>query len=325
MSPFPRLFGVLAGFVLCMSSFAACAQAWPTRPVQTISPFSAGNANEIVARVVLEAVARQVSQSFVIESRPGAGGTVGAAAAARAAPDGYTLFLISSSLSSQSVLHRNLPYDAIRDFAPVILLGVQPSVLVAAPSKGWKSIADLVAAATAKRGDLTYASAGLGSASHLAAERFRLAANMDVRHIPFRGPVEAFTEVMAGRIDFYFVPLAPALPNIKAGKIVALAVSVPMRAALLPDVPTVMEAGYPSAQYLFWGGLAFPAATPRAIIDRLHEETRKALSLPAVQERLTTLGVQPMPMSVDEFTRFVRDDVITTIKLAKEINLAPAD
>src|SRR5262245_53240878 len=216
MSPFPALFGALAGSLLCLSTFAAVAQAWPTRPIQTISPFSAGNANELVARVVLESVSRQIGQSFVIESRPGAGGTVGAAAAARAAPDGHTLFLNSSSLSSQTVLHRNLPYDPVRDFAPVILLGVQPSVLVSAPSKGWQSIADLVAAATTKRGDLTFASAGLGSASHLAAERLRLAASIDVRHIPFRGPVEAFTEVMSGRIDFYFVPIAPALPNIKA-------------------------------------------------------------------------------------------------------------
>jgi tripartite-type tricarboxylate transporter receptor subunit TctC len=306
-------------------SATALAQTWPTRPIRTIAPFSPGSANEIVARIVLEAVSRQVGQSFVMDNRPGGGGSVGAAVAARAEPDGYTLLLNSSSLSSQVVLHKSLPFDPVRDFAPVALFGIQPSVLVATLSKGWKSVADLASAAKARPGELTYASAGIGSASHLAAERFRLATGIEVRHIPFRGPVEAFTEVIAGRLDFYFLPIAPALPNIKANKVVALAVSTPARAALLPDVPTVVEAGYPGAQYLFWGGIAFPARTPRAIVDRLHNETRKALDLPAVQERLAALGVQPMPMSVAEFTRFAREDVVSTVKLAKAINLVATE
>jgi tripartite-type tricarboxylate transporter receptor subunit TctC len=306
-------------------SSAAAGQEWPTRPVRTISPFSAGNANDIVARIVLEVVSRQLGQSFVIENRPGGGGSVGAALVARAEPDGYTVLLNSSSLSSQVVLHRKLPYEPVRDFAPVIMLGVSPSVLVASPAKGWKSVADLVAAAKTRPGDLNFASAGVGSASHMAAERLRLATNIDVRHVPFRGPVEAFTEVISGRLDFYFLPMAPALPNIKTSKVVALAVSTPTRASLLPDVPTVVEAGYPAAQYLFWGGLAYPKKTPRAIVARLHNETRKALAVPAVQERLATLGVEPLTMSVDEFTRFVRDDVAATIKLAREINLTPTD
>jgi tripartite-type tricarboxylate transporter receptor subunit TctC len=306
-------------------SATALAQTWPARPIRTIAPFSPGSANEIVARIVLEAVSRQVGQSFVMDNRPGGGGSVGAAVAARAEPDGYTLLLNSSSLSSQVVLHKSLPFDPVRDFAPVALFGIQPSVLVATLSKGWKSVADLASAAKARPGELTYASAGIGSASHLAAERFRLATGIEVRHIPFRGPVEAFTEVIAGRLDFYFLPIAPALPNIKANKVVALAVSTPARAALLPDVPTVVEAGYPGAQYLFWGGIAFPARTPRAIVDRLHNETRKALDLPAVQERLAALGVQPMPMSVAEFTRFAREDVVSTVKLAKAINLVATE
>ncbi len=325
MSSFCTLRGAIAGLALCVTSSAVLGQAWPTRPIRTISIFSAGNATDVTARVVLEVVSRQVGQSFVIDNRPGAGGSVGAAAAARAEPDGYTLLLNSSSLSSQVVLHKTLPFDPVKDFAPVVMLGISPSVLVAAPSKGWKSVADLVAAATAKPGDLTFASAGLGAASHMAAERLRLATNIDVRHVPFRGPVEAFSEVISGRLDFYFLPIAAALPNIKSNRVVALAVSTPERAALLPDVPTVVEAGYPAAQYLFWGGLAFPRATPRAIIDKLHRETRKALSQPAVQEKLAALGVQPKGMSVEEFTKFCRDDVAATVKLAKDINLTPAN
>jgi tripartite-type tricarboxylate transporter receptor subunit TctC len=223
------------------------------------------------------------------------------------------------------VLHKTLPYHPVRDLMPVALFGVQPSVLVAAPSKGWKDIKDLVAAAKAKPGTLNFASAGVGSASHWAAERLRLATGINVQHIPFRGPVEALTEVMTGRVDFYYLPIAPALPNVRDGKVVALAVSTPKRAPTLPNVPTVVEAGYPDAQYLFWGGLALPAKTPRAIVDRLHAETQKALNVPAVQERLATFGVEPMPMSVDQFGQFYRYDVDGIVKLAKDINLVPTN
>jgi tripartite-type tricarboxylate transporter receptor subunit TctC len=325
MKSFRILCGAIAGTMLITAASAAAAETWPSRAITAISTVSAGNAGDLVARIVLDQVSKQIGQAFVLENRPGGGGTVGSAAVAKADPDGYTLLLLASSQASYVVLHNTLPYDPVRDFVPAVLFGVQPSVLVAAPSKGWKSVADLVAAAKAKPGALNFASAGLGSASHWAAERFRLAAGINVQHIPFRGPVEAFTEVMTGRVDFYFLPIAPALPNIKNNKVVALAVSTPKRAPLLPDVPTVAEAGYPNAQYLFWGGMAFPAKTPRAIVDRLHDETQKALNMPAIQERLANLGVQPMPLSVGEFTKFFHDDVASTIKLAKDINLKPTN
>ena len=325
MTSFRMSCGAVVGVALFAAASAAMADTWPSRSIQVISPFTAGNANDMVARVVLDRVSRQIGQSFVIENRPGGGGSLGAAAVAKADPDGYTILLYSSSLSAQVVLHKTLPYDPGRDFVPVILFGIQPSVLVTAPSKGWKSVADLVAAAKASPGTLNFASAGIGSASHMAGERFRIATDIKVQHIPFRGPVEAFTEVMAGRVDFYFLPIAPALANISNGTVVALAVSTPKRATLLPDVPTVAEAGYPSAQYLFWGGLAVPARTPRAIIDKLHGETQKALDLPAVQEKLATFGVQPTPMNVDEFTKFVRDDIAATVNLAKDIHLVPTN
>jgi tripartite-type tricarboxylate transporter receptor subunit TctC len=304
---------------------AANAQEWPTRSIQTISAVSAGNAGDIVARIVLDQVSKQIGQPFVLENRPGAGGTLGTAAVAKADPDGHTVLLLTSSQASYVVMHKNLPYDPIRDFAPVAMFGVQPSVLVAAPSKGWKTVADLIAAAKARPGTLNYASAGLGSASHWPAERLKLAAGLNVQHIPFRGPVEAFTEVMTGRVDFYYLPIVPALPNIRENKVVALAVSTPQRAPSLPEVPSVVEAGYPEAQYLFWGGLAFPAKTPRAIVERMHRETQKALEVASVQERLTQMGVQPMPLSVDAFTKFFHDEIASTVKLAKEINLVPTN
>jgi tripartite-type tricarboxylate transporter receptor subunit TctC len=316
---------VIAGAVVVAAISPAFAQDWPTRAMQVISPFTAGNANDVVARVVLDQVSRQIGQSFVIENRPGGGGTIGAAMVAKADADGYTILLLSSSVSSQAVLHKSLPFDAVRDFAPVILFGIQPSVLVAAPAKGFKSVADLVAAAKAKPGELNFASAGIGSASHMAAERLRLAAGIKVQHIPFRGPVEAFSEVMTGRIDYYFLPIAPALPVITDGKLLALAVSTPKRAPALPDVPTVVEAGYPDAEYLFWGGLALPAKTPRPIVNKLHAETSRALDLPAIQERLAKLGVQPLPMSVQQFEKFFRDDLVATAKLAKDANIVPTN
>jgi tripartite-type tricarboxylate transporter receptor subunit TctC len=325
MTSLHALCGVVAGAVLAAGASAADAQAWPTRAIQAISPFSAGSANEIVARIVLDQVSRQIGQTFVVENRPGGGGTIGAAMVANAAPDGYTLLLHSSSLSSQVVLHKTLPYDPLRDFAPVIPFGISPSVLVAAPSKGFKTVADLVAAAKARPGVLNYASAGIGSASHMAAERLRIAAGIDAQHIPFRGPVEAFTEVMAGRIDFYFLPIAPALAVIADGKVVALAVSTHKRAPALPNVPTVAEGGYPDAEYLFWGGLSAPANTPRPIVDKLHDETQKALNLPAIEQRLSQLGVEPQPMSVEEFEEFFRDDVAATVKLARQARIVPTD
>jgi tripartite-type tricarboxylate transporter receptor subunit TctC len=329
-SPFqeelPMSFRTLCTAAACAAVMAvapaALAQDWPSRSILAISTVSAGNAADTVARVVLDQVGRQIGQSFVIENRTGAGGTIGSASAAKADPDGYTLLLLTASQGSAAALYKTLPYDPVHDFIPVAMFGVQPSVLVAAPSKGWKSVADLVNAAKANPGVLNFASAGLGAASHWAGERFKIATGINVQHIPFRGPVEAFTEVMTGRVDFYFLPLAPALPNIKDGKLVALAVSTPKRSPALPDVPTVAEAGYPAAEYLFWGGIAAPRNTPRAIIDKLHAESDKALAVPMVQERLKQLGVEPMPMTVDQFGKFYRDDVAAIIKLAKDANIA---
>ena len=272
MTPSRMLHAAVVGVALAAGTSAAFAQAWPTRTITMISPFTAGNANDIVARAVLDEVSKSIGQTIVIENKPGGGGTIGVSMVAKAAPDGYTILLHSSSLSSQVVLHKSLPFDPLNDFTGVVMFGVQPSVLVTAPSKGFKTVADLVAAAKAKPGAMNFASAGVGSASHMAAARFIQTAGIKAQHIPFRGPVEAFTEVMAGRIDFYFLPIAPALPVIQNGKVLALAVSTPKRAPSLPNVPTVVEAGYPGAQYLFWGGLSVPAKTPRAIVDKLHDE-----------------------------------------------------
>jgi tripartite-type tricarboxylate transporter receptor subunit TctC len=314
--------GVIAA-ILMVAIEAAAAEQWPSRPIRAISPFPAGSASDTVGRVVLDQISQTLGQPIVIESRPGAGGTIGFAEVAKAEPDGYMVVTASSSMASGLVLHRSLPYNPERDFVPVAMFGTQPNVLVASKESGFKTLADLIAAAKAKPGTLTFASAGIGSTSHMAGERLRLAAGIDVRHIPFREG--GLTEVMAGRIDFYFIPMAAAASALASGKLTVLAVSTAKRAPLLPDVPTVAEAGYPDAQSSFWVGLSAPAKTPGDIVTRLHDATETALQMPAIKEKLARLGVEPEVMSLERFGQFFRDDLAATLKLAKDAHVEPTD
>ncbi len=301
----------------------AFADDYPSRPIRVISPFPAGSASDTVGRVVLDQVSQTLGQAMVVEAKPGAGGIVGFADVAKADPDGYTVVTSSTSMGTGSVLHSKLPFDPAKDFASVAMFGVQPNVLVASTQSGFKTVADLVAAAKAKPGALTFASAGVGSSSHMAGERLRLAAKIDVRHVPFKD--NGLTEVMAGRIDYYFIPLAAAATALGSGKLSVLAVSSLKRVPLLPDVPSIAEAGYPNAEFNFWVGLSVPAKTPRPVVDKLHDATEKALQDPAMKERLAKLGVEPRLMSVDDFSKFVQDDLVATVQLAKDANIEPVD
>jgi tripartite-type tricarboxylate transporter receptor subunit TctC len=318
-----RPFAGALSAVLLFTASAAVAADWPTRPIRVISPFPAGSASDTVSRVVLDSVSQLLGQPMVIETKPGAGGIVGFADVAKADPDGYTLVTSSTSLGTGAVLHRNLPYNPLKDFVPVVMFGVQPNVLVASKESGFKSVADLIAAAKAKPGALTFASAGIGSSSHMAGERLRLAAKIDVRHVPFRDG--GLTEVMAGRIDYYFIPLAAAASALGSGRLTVLVVSSPKRVALLPDAPSIVEAGYPNAIFRFWVGLSAPAKTPRPVVEKIHDATEKALQDPGLRERLAKLGVEPEPMSVDAFGKYVRDDIAATAQLAKEAHVEPLD
>src|SRR4051794_10801702 len=292
---------------------SAHAQQWPTRAIRVVSPFPAGSASDSVSRVVVDELSRLLGQPVVIETRAGGGGSVGFASVARADPDGYTFVASSSSMSTEVVLHRKLAYDPVNDFVHAVLIGTSPNVLVASSQRGFRTVADLVATARTKPGELTFASAGIGSSSHMAAERFRLAANIDVRHIPFREG--GLTEVMAGRIDFYFLPLAAAASALATGKLAVLAVSTPGRAALLPSVPTLAEAGYPNAGSSFWVGLSAPASTPREIVNRLHGVVQEALQTSAVRDNLARVGVEPQLMSVEQFGKFFNEDLAATVQL----------
>ncbi|HTQ82526.1 MAG TPA: tripartite tricarboxylate transporter substrate binding protein [Pseudolabrys sp.] len=321
--PFRWLTGAATLAILIAATAPASAQQWPNHPIRVVSPYPAGSASDTVTRVVLDRVSQLIGQPMVIEVKPGAGGSLGFASVARSAPDGYTLVTSSSSLATERVLHRNLPYDPVKDFIPVVLLGTSPNILVASKQSGFKTVADLVAAAKAKPGTLTFASAGIGSSSHMAAERFRLAAKIDVRHVPFREG--GLGEVMAGRIDFYFIPLAAAAAALNSDKLTILAVSAPHRVPRIPNVPSIVEAGYPDAVFRFWNGISAPAKTPHAIVQKLHDVTEQALNVPAVQESLAKLGVETAHISVEEFGKFFVEDLADTTKLAKDADIKPVD
>src|SRR5438067_7343292 len=267
---------VVLGAAFALGVFGqASAQDWPTHSVTVVVPVPAGVASDIIARVVFEQVGKQVGQTFVIENRPGAGGTIGTNMVAKAAPDGSTI-LVYGALAIAHALYSKLPYSTLDDFVPVIPIGQQPLVLVTAPAKGYRVLADLITAAKAHPGMLNYSSAGIGSASHFAAERLRVSAGVEAQHVTFRGANEALTAVMSGQVDFTYMPIAPALPLIVDGKLEALAASAEKRAAQLPDVPTTVEAGLANSAYPFWSGLLVPVKTPPEMVVTLHAEPAQA-------------------------------------------------
>jgi tripartite-type tricarboxylate transporter receptor subunit TctC len=305
---------VLAG---CAFTPPAAAQQWPSRTVTIVVPLAAGSASDIAARVVADQLSRQLKATFIVENRTGAGGTVGAGAVARSAPDGYTI-LAYGALSVAHALYAKLPYDTLNDFAPVIPLGQQAQAVTTAPSKGYKTLGDLIAAGKAKPGVLNYSSAGVGSASHFAAERLMVAAGFTAQHIPFNGSGESLREIVAGRVDFSIQSFATTVPLIQNGTLLPLAVSAYKRSALVPDVPTTIEAGLPAASvYTFYTGIYLPAKTPRSIVERLHGEIAKALQAAETQAQFKKVGVEPLPMSLGEFGNFTREEVESTVAIAR--------
>ena len=317
-------FALLSGLAVGATSnaFAEPAQPWPTRPIRAIVPIAPGTGADTVFRLVFNQLSIQLGQQIVVENRGGAGGTIGGAAVAKADPDGYTILANSTSHTIAPALYSGLTYDVARDFAAVASFGRTPTALVMAPSKGIKTIQEFVAAAKAKPGKdaFTFASAGVGSTTHLTAERFRLSAGFEAIHVPFKGG--GFRpEVASGRVDFAFSPIAVAVPDIREGRLLALAVSSRARVSTLPDVPTTLEAGYPNSDYALWLGMFVPVKTPRAIVDRLHQESVKALQNPALRDKLAGLDVEPMSMTPAEFDAFIKEEIVAQAALAKAAGL----
>jgi tripartite-type tricarboxylate transporter receptor subunit TctC len=313
----------VAAIAACLFHGEALAQAWPSKRVQVIVPFTAGSATDIMARTVAQRLSEQLGQPFVVENRPGAGGTIGVGAVARAEPDGHTILVHSSSYTITPTTYPNTPYDTVRDLVGITPLALLPQVLVISPDKGIKTVQDLVRAAKAKPGAMNYASAGVGTATQLNAERFRLGAGIEVVHVPFKGTPEALTEIIAGRVDYYFCPVNAVLPLIEGKQLLALGMGSSKRSAALPNVETTLEAGIPNSDYNFWVGMVVPSKTPRAIVDRLHLETARALDNKEVRASMAKLGAEAMLLRLDEFDSYIRNEIKTNAALVKAAGITP--
>ncbi len=299
------------------AAFAEPSAMWPMKPIKAYIPFAAGSATDIVPRALFEPLAAELGQPIIVENRGGAGGTIGVGAVVRAPPDGYTILANSSAHAIAPSIVPNIPYDTARDLASALMIGQNANVLIVSPAKGWRTAHDLVAAGKARPGSINYGSAGVGTATHISAERFRLSAGMEAVHVPYKGGAEALADVLGGRIDFYYCPISTALPFVRDGRVLALAVSTPKRASDLPDVPTSIEAGYRDSEMTIWYAVFMPAKTSREIVDKFHATATQVLAAPAMAQRLRQLALDPMPMTPSEMDRFVAAEIAANEQLFK--------
>jgi tripartite-type tricarboxylate transporter receptor subunit TctC len=302
---------------------AVCAQAYPARAVHVIISFPPGSSTDIVGRIVAQKLSEYWGQPVLAENRGGAGGTIGAGVVAKAAPDGYTLLIDSSAHAVSPAIYSKLPFDTLKDFIDIAPLAGQPNVLVALPGSKTKSVADLIAEAKASPGKINFASAGIGSGTHLNLEKFKLVTGVDVTHIPYKGTQEVITDLLGGRVEYYFAPISAALSNIRDGKLRAIAVSGAKRSSSLPEVPTVAESGVPGFEFTLWFGLWGPAGMPADIVDKISKDVNRALADPGVRERLAKLGNDPMNMTPTEFSQFVRREVEDYARVIKAAGIKP--
>jgi tripartite-type tricarboxylate transporter receptor subunit TctC len=298
--------------LLAVMSFPAHAagQAYPEKPIRVILSVPAGATPDVTARLVTPGVSRLLGQQLVVDNRPGAGGMIGAEIASKATPDGYTLFISSpGALTILPHLRKHVPYDTLRDFVPISLISIGPFVLITHPSVPARTVKELIALAKAQPGKLNYASAGNGTANHLAMELFKHMAGIDIVHVPYKGAPQAVTDVVAGHMNMMFNSIAPIVGHIKAGRLRVLGIASAQRSAQLPDVPTISEAGLPGFEAVNWFGMFAPAKTPKRIIARLNEAVVKVVHTPEIQAQFLTLGADPVGSSAEDFAAFVRKDM----------------
>jgi tripartite-type tricarboxylate transporter receptor subunit TctC len=310
MKPIKAVLAAAAAAVLCAVAPAALAQAasYPGKPIRMIVGFTPGSATDIMGRLVAERYTAAWGQPVIVENKPGAGGTIALRETLRTEPDGYTLAIIASGHAVNHVLYKDPGYDTLKDFAGVALLGTQPSVLIVPPSLGVKSVQELVAMLKAKPGELNYATAGVGSGSHVSTEKFNVAAGVKAVHMPLKGAPPILTETMAGRAQYAWMPVVTAVGAIKDGKVVPLAVSTSKRADALPNVPTIAEAGFPGAESTFWVVMLASAKTPRDIVAKLNAEANRALQSPEMKARLAKLGTDATTMTPEQLDRFIASE-----------------
>ncbi len=315
-----RLF-VLA--VLAGLASAGLAQSYPTKPVRLVIAFTPGSSTDIIGRAVAAKLQEMWGQPVVPENRVGAGGSIGSAVVVKSPPDGYTLLANSSAHVANPGIYANLSYDTLKDFTNLAPLGGGPNVLMVSPQAGWKKLRDFIDAAKASPGKLNFSSAGIGSGTHFNLEKLKLAAGIDVVHVPYKGTPEAIADTIAGRVCCYWAPLNAALPHVTGGKALALAVSSAKRSSLLPDVPSVAEQGFPGFDYTLWVGLWGPAGMPADIANKINKDVNAALASPDLRDRLTRLGTEPGNMTIPEFTQFVAKEVEETQRILKAAGIKP--
>jgi tripartite-type tricarboxylate transporter receptor subunit TctC len=317
-------FSIPAAAALAASVPAAVAQDWPGKPIRIVVPFAAGGTSDILARTLGEKLQGVLGQTVLVENKAGAGGVIGADAVAKSPSDGYTLLL--GTISSHAInpaLQPRMPYDAAKDFAPVMLLGSISNVLLVGPNQPYKTVADIVGAAKASPGSIAFASAGQGSSQHMSGETFKLLAGAALTHVPYKGSAPAIQDVIGGQIPMSFETVTVALPHVKAGKVRALAVTSARRSGAMPDVPTLQEAGVPGFDVASWQALYAPAGTPPAIVARLNAELAKIIAAPEVKAKMEGLGLEYSPNTPEQFAEFGRRELAKWAKIVKDGNVKP--
>jgi tripartite-type tricarboxylate transporter receptor subunit TctC len=313
----------LTGLLLSLLSACALAQSYPGKPVRVIISFTPASATDIVGRLVSARLAEYWGQPVVPENRAGAGGSIGSAVVAKAAPDGYTLLINSNAHSVNPAIYANLPYDTVKDFTDIVPLSMAPNVLVVNVDSPHKSLMDLVSLAKSKPGAINFGHAGVGSGTHLNTEKLIAAADIKVTQVPFKGTPEVVQAIFSGSVDCYWVPISAGISHVKNGKLRALAVSSSKRSPALPEVPTTGEAGVPGADAPLWFGVWGPAGMPAEVVRKINGDVRKALAEPAVKQRLANLGNDPMDMSPEEFARFVRSEINDYQRVVRAAGIKP--
>ncbi len=307
----------LAAACLALASSLACAQNYPTKPVKMLVPFPPAGATDVVARFVAQKLGERWGQSVVIENRPGAGGSIGSDLAAKSAPDGYTLLMATTSTHSIGPSLSKLPYDPIRDFAPIVHVANVPNVLVVSPTLTVKSVKELVALAKSRPGELNYGSSGPGTIVHLNAELFKMIAGVDIQHIPYKGTALAIPDLANGQISMLFDSLASVMPHVRSNRARPIAVNAERRSALLPDVPTLAEAGMPEFNTSTWFGLFAPAGTPKDIVARVQADVSAALQANDLRERFASVGAEPVGGTSEQFTARILSDTARWAQVIK--------
>jgi len=312
----------LVALVLCSMVMAAGAQeSYPSRPVRFILPFPPGGGTDILGRVIAERLSANLGQPVVAENRGGAGGNVGAEAAAHSVPDGYTIVLVAPSLAISPSLYSKLNYDPVKDFAPISLVATVPNVMVTNPSVEAKTLQEFIALARSRPGQMNFGSGGAGTSNHLAGELFNIVTGAKLVHVPYKGVNLAMQDVLSGRVQLVFIGIPAALPHIKSGRLRALALVAPERSSALPDVPTVAEAGLKNFEVTTWYGVLAPAGTPRPIVTRLNAELVKIMHLPEVKERLAGMATDPHTSTPEEFAAYLKQEIVKWGDVVRKANL----